>query len=215
MDVFLQIALSFPTVVYSLLLTLLTIYWLLASTGILDMDSVDLWFAPDSDGLELDGLAGMLVKFGLGGLPVMLVFTVLVLFAWFITYFAVYLVLRHMPFEWVRWLGGAGVLFGAFVLAVPMTSTVLRPVRNMLVKLKPAPSRSFLGQVAVVRSPLVDMRQGIALLEDGGAGLILQVRSHAGGDGQPAFRRGERVVLIEYLEADNAYRVISEDEFQG
>ncbi|MGE8311194.1 MAG: hypothetical protein ACN6QR_16800, partial [Pseudomonas protegens] len=30
-----------------------------------------------------------------------------------------------------------------------------------------------------------------------------------------AFKRGDRVVLLEYLEAQHAYRVITEDEFRG
>ena len=49
------------------------------------------------------------------------------------------------------------------------------------------------------------------MLEDGGAGLILKVRA----DEALGLKRGDRVVLLEYLEAQHAYRVITEDEFRG
>ena len=43
----------------------------------------------------------------------------------------------------------------------------------------------------------------------GGAGLILQVRTLPG----ERLSRGDRVVLIEHLESDNTYRVMSETAF--
>jgi len=71
--------------------------------------------------------------------------------------------------------------------------------------------KSVLGQTAVVRSGRVTLQQGEVALEDGGAGLILRVRA----DESYGFKRGDRVVLLEYLEAEHAYRVVSEDEFNG
>jgi len=72
-------------------------------------------------------------------------------------------------------------------------------------------SRSVIGQTAIVRSGRVTLEHGEAILQDGGAGLILRVRA----DEALAFKRGDRVVLLEYLEAQHAYRVITEAEFRG
>ena len=72
-------------------------------------------------------------------------------------------------------------------------------------------SKSVLGQVAVVRSGRVTASHGEAVLEDGGAGLILRVRA----DEALGFKRGDRVVLLEYLAAEHAYRIITEEEFRG
>jgi hypothetical protein len=211
MDVFLQIVLSFPTVVFSVLLTIAVVYWLMAALGILELDVLDGWLAPDIEGVELDGFAGTLMKFGLGGLPLMLILTVLVFVAWLLSYYVDYLVLRHVPPGAIHWLLGVVVMIGALVVAIPVTSVVLRPVRMLFDKLRPAPTRSLLGMVAVVRSPQVSATHGFANVEDGGAGLVLQVRT----DIAAGFARGDRVVLIEYLDTDNAYRVIGEKEFQG
>jgi hypothetical protein len=219
MLIFLEIALSFPTVIFGMLLAVAVLYWLLAATGLVEIDALDGWLGADSGEAASDqdfagepgGITGPLMRFGLGGVPLTLVFTVLILIAWMISYFADYLLLRHLPFATLRWGVGLLVLAGAFITAVPLTAIALRPVRRFFAKLRPAPLRSLLGMSAVVRSPDLTDTQGTVSVEDGGAGLILQARDDTPG----RFRRGDRVVLIEYLAERNAYRVVSESEFGG
>lgn len=80
----------------------------------------------------------------------------------------------------------------------------------MLHRYEPVTQRPLLGRYAEVRSPEITQSHGTAWVDDGGAGLILQVRADVSG----RFVRGDRVVLIEYLEEQNAYRVISGGEFE-
>ncbi|RNF82379.1 hypothetical protein [Montanilutibacter psychrotolerans] len=211
MDVFLQIVLAFPTVLFSVVLTVAAGYWLMAALGIVEIDALDAAQVPDGDSLDIEGVAGLLMKFRLGGIPLSLILTVLVFFAWLASYFTDYLLLRHLPFEWLRWVLGVVVMLLSALAGLFATSFVLRPFRKVFERLRPASARSILGQVGVVRSPDVSPVRGYAAFDDGGAALTLQVRSH----GQQAFQRGDRVVLIEYLATENAYRVIGEDEFQG
>jgi len=89
------------------------------------------------------------------------------------------------------------------------TSLLLRPVSRLLLRLRPPTEASILGRVAIVSTPIVDAAYGQATVDDGGAGLILQIRDERAG-----FKRGDRVVLIEYLNAQHAYRVVSEEQFQ-
>lgn len=211
MDVFLQIVLAFPTVLFSIVLAVAAGYWLMAALGIVEIDALDVAQVPDGDSLDIEGVAGLLMKFRLGGIPLSLILTVLVFFAWLASYFTDYLLLRHLPFEWLRWVLGVVVLLLSALAGLFATSFVLRPFRKAFERLRPASARSILGQVGVVRSPDVSPVRGYAAFDDGGAALTLQVRSHD----QQAFQRGDRVVLIEYLATENAYRVIGEDEFQG
>ncbi|HCB44708.1 MAG TPA: hypothetical protein DEP56_16605, partial [Pseudomonas sp.] len=106
---------------------------------------------------------------------------------------------------------GLVVIVLALAVAVPVTRLVVAPLRPLFRKALGSTTRSLLGQVVVVRSPLVSDRLGEAVMEDGGAGLILRVRA----DPALGFKRGDRLVLLEYLEAEHAYRVIGEDEFNG
>ena len=234
---FLETCFTFPTVVYSILLSICVVYWLLAMTGLLDIDALDGLFigdghaihgdighghfghahsgpgdAVDGHGDSGDGAAaaGMLAKLGLSGIPIMIVLTVLFLIGWVTTYFVHLLLLRHLP-DSLRIMGGIATVLGAMVPGVLFTSLLLRPIARLMAKLKPPVTASILGRVGTVISPLVDANGGRAEFDDGGAGLILQVRATAG----ITFTRGERVVLLSHDTQANTHAVISETEFNN
>lgn len=206
MNEFLQTALGFPTVVPGVVLAACALYWLLAATG---LAGDDLDFG-EADGSTLSGAAALLSRVGLGGVPVMVVLTTLAFAAWFGTYFVQLLVLRQLP-EGVRTLAGAGTLLAVLVPAVAVTSLALRPVRRWAARLRPATDASLIGRTGVVVTPTLAADYGQASVDDGGAGLILQVRH----DDPTPLKRGDRVVLIEYLEGQNAYRVVAEQQLLG
>ena len=210
MTEFLQTALTFPTLLYSVLLAFCVIYWLLAATGLMDLDALDGLLGDDGDSHHASDSAGLLARLGLGGVPIMIVLTVLSFFGWTVTYFVHLLVLQHLP-ALLRMLGGIATLVGALVPGVLVTSLLLRPVRKLMVKLRPPVAPSILGRVGTVISPEVDGNQGRAEFADGGAGLILQVRVAPPG----RFLRGDRVVLLEHDATANTYLVISESQFNA
>ena len=207
MNDFLQTALTFPTLVFSILLGVSAVYWLLAASGLDDGDAVDGLLSGDSDSGEAGVAAAMLAKLGLSGVPVMVVFTTFSFMGWLGTYFVQLLGLGQVP-EQMRTLAGFGALLAMFVVAVAATSIVLRPVSRAMAKLRPA-EVSLIGQAGVVITPTLASNYGQAAVDDGGAGLILQVRY----DDPHPLQRGDRIVLIEYLEGQNAYRVVSEQQF--
>src|SRR5690606_22303528 len=84
------------------------------------------------------------------------------------------------------------------IAAVPFAGLLIQPLKPLFRKAQVTNEVSLLGRTAIVRSPLVDEVRGQAEIDDGGAGLILQVRAPAG-----RFVRGDRVVLIEYVAALN------------
>ena len=208
MTEFLNTVLTFPTLVYSVPLAFCTVYWLLAATGIVDFDAVDGWLTTDGDTAEPNVVAGMVARLGLSGVPMMLVLTVLSFFGWLITYFAQLLFLQFLP-DPLRMLVGIGVLVAALLPGLLLTSLLLRPVARLIMKLRPPVPPSVLGKAGNVISPQVTEREGRAEFDDGGAGLILQVRAPPG----VTFNRGERVVLLSFDEQRDSYAVIAESEF--
>lgn len=203
---FLAVALTFPTVLFGMLLCVAMLYWLLAATGLVQIDALDglLGGGGESFSGEPGGVTGPLMRFGLGGVPVTLAFTVLLLFAWLLSYFGTVWVLQGsvLGVFTMSWGTRFGILGAALLGALPLTALSLRPARRFFAKLQPVPQASLLGRVGVVRSPALSDTQGTVDIEDGGAGLVLQARDATG-----RFRRGDRVVLTEYLEHLNAYRV--------
>jgi hypothetical protein len=221
METFLQIVLSFPTVVYSVLLLVVSVHWLLSALGLLELDTIDGLLPGDgahlgvdangvADGAAHGGIGGLLLKFGLHGIPVMVIMTLIAIVGWSVCYFADLYLLRHLPGGPIGALAGAATAFGGLLLSIPVARIALAPVRRMLRRNAPVTQRPLLGRYAIVRSPEITTESGTAEIDDGGAGLILQVRADTPG----RFVRGDRIVLIEYLNAQNAYRVTSAAEFE-
>jgi hypothetical protein len=216
MNEFLRVATSFPTAIYSVMLLVVTAHWLLSALGILDIDTVDGLLLSDdpgmshADGAEHGGIGGVLLKFGLHGVPVMIIFTIIAIVGWTFCYFIDLHLLSGMRLGVVGVAADIATAIGGLLLSIPVARAVLTPVRRMLRRYEPVTQRPLLGRYAEVRSPEITQSHGTAWVDDGGAGLILQVRADVSG----RFVRGDRVVLIEYLEEHNAYRVISGGEFE-
>lgn len=212
MELFLQVVLSFPTVLFSVLFCLVLIYWLAVALGSVEVDLLDVSIDSSLNGAgHVEGVAGLLSKLKLNDVPVTVVVTLLTLTGWLISYLVEVWLLRYLPLGVLRFPLGLIVAIGALILAVPVCAAICRPLRPLFRKAEATSSKTVLGQVALVRSGKVTLQHGEAVLEDGGAGLILRVRA----DETQGFKRGDRVVLLEYLAAEHAYRVISENEFRG
>jgi hypothetical protein len=201
MSEFLTAILAFPTVVFTILLGMVVLYWLFVLLGALDIDVLDFADA-DGDG-DADGFGGVIEALGLGGVPVMLSLSLLILGAWGICLLAM---------ELAGGLGlvgaglAAGVAVAALLVAVPVTSFAVRPLRRLFVT-HPAPeSRSLVGKICTVTTLKVDERYGQAELEDGGAGLLIQVRYSGSG----RLGRGDKAVIFDYK--DEIFLVAPLDE---
>lgn len=249
MKEFLQTALTFPTVVYSMLLAVSALYWAIASTGLANGDVIDgLSGHGHGHGLghghghglghghghglghghghglghghmdghlhahdgDAAGAAAMMSRLGLRGIPLTVTATVFALVAWLGTYFVHLLALPRVP-EDLRTLAGAGAMVGMVIPATLVTSLLLGPLGRRLAKLEEAATPSLLGRTGVIITPSLSATYGQASFDDGGAGLILQVRH----DAPNTLKRGDRIVLIEYVDGQNAYRVVSEQQFLG
>lgn len=220
MDPFYQNIASFPTVFFTFFLLLTVLYWLVAVLGFVEIDALD-FDIPDIDGAlhaspdhgfsNAEALAGLMLRFGLQGVPVTIIISLISLFGWLVSYYIVHFLFGLVPDGLFRFILGVPVLILALYVGVMITSVLIKPLRPLFKKAQQNTVKSILGQSALVRTSRVDKEFGEATLEDGGAGLILKVRTR----GETTFSKGDRVVLLEYLKEENLYRVISEEEFAG
>ena len=232
MTEFLTAILAFPTVVFTILLGVVILYWLFVLLGALD---VDLLGDADLDGghdLHFDGhghvdahghfdghghadshfdghghadhghdhghdahdghhggVAGLIQALGLGGVPVTVMLSILILVAWSFCFGAMQLLSGRSPV----WLVAAAALL-SLTIAVPLTSLLVRPLRRFFITLPAPRHRDLLGKVCTITTLRVDERYGQAEIEDGGAGLIVQVRSN----GPVRLARGDRAIIFDY-----------------
>ena len=218
MDPFYKIITSFPTVVFSVLLILCFFYWCFAVLGLVDFDFLNIDI-PDGD-LELNAgddvthmnvLAGLLFKFGLNHVPMPIIISIMALLGWFICYYTVHFLYPLVPDGILEFLLGIPILFGVLYITALLTGLIIKPFRPMFKAANQEVEKEIVGQIAVVRTSRVDKNFGEATLEDGGAGLIVKVRSYK----DEKFNRGDRVALLEYVKDEHVYRVISEAEFNN
>ncbi|HBL31464.1 MAG TPA: hypothetical protein DD490_31960, partial [Acidobacteria bacterium] len=142
----------------------------------------------DGDAEAPGGFAGLIQSLGLGGVPVTLMLSVLILAGWGLCIAAVQ----------VLGVGAAWVVvvapLAALVVAVPVTAVLLRPLRRFFVTVAAPGHRDVLGKICTVTTLQVDERYGQAEVADGGAGLVLQVRTVAGA----RLHRGDRALIYDY-----------------
>lgn len=221
MDPFYQNISSFPTLIYTILLVVCVIYWAGAVLGFVDLDIIDLDLdsfdtsggdvGADSPNSTPDVLAGLMLRFGLNGVPVTVSISIMVLVGWLLCYYAVHFLFAIVPGRFLEFMVGIPVFLGSLYISARITGVLIRPLRPLFHKATQETLKQVLGQTAIVRTSRVDNDFGEAMLDDGGAGLILKVRT----TGDDRFAKGDRVVIYENLSEQNVYRVISEEEFLG
>ncbi|AFH93942.1 TPA: OB-fold-containig protein [Providencia stuartii] len=211
MSLFLQNCLTFPVIIFSGLLIIVMFYWLCAAFGLLDIDLFNVDTSVDGGGFDATGFAGWLTKLGLAGIPVTIILTLFTLFGWLLSYFSVHWFIRFIDITLLRYLVGFTVFFVISFISIHLTALCLKPLREKLAKSNtPKTAQRLMGKLATVRSGEVTEHKGEAILEDGGAGLILQIRAAA----TENIKRGDRVVIISYDPVSHSYNVVTEDEFR-
>ncbi|ABC27875.1 conserved hypothetical protein [Hahella chejuensis KCTC 2396] len=209
MEAYLATIFSFPTVVFTVLLGIVVCYWILAIIGLLDLDPFDLDL--DLDVADAQGLAGLMVTLGLTGVPLPLVLSFLAMYGWLLTYFVSLYILIPMFGGVILYIAGAGVIAIAFGISILLTAKSIRPLRPLFRKAYGTASAKVvvIGRTGTVRSGSISETFGEAEITIDGAHLILKVRGEAGLN----LKRGDKVIFIKYLEAENAYQVMPEEDF--
>jgi len=240
---FLDNCLSFPVNIFTGMMIIAALYWLIASFGLLDVDSLDLDMdlgdvgggdvgdigdiggdvsgdiggeAPDVGASGVSGmsaLASLMFHLGLYGVPMTLILTFITLFGWLISYYGFHLALgRFFEPGALRYVLGVPLFAAALFVGAFLTSFIIRPMRPFFKKEPTVTSASICGRMVVVRSTQVTGTYGEAVYEEGGTNMLLDVRPAREGE---IFKRGDKVVLLEYDDVRHLYTVISEDDFRG
>lgn len=180
MGEFFTAALSFPAVVFTVLLAIVVLYWLLVLLGTLDVEIGDLDLG--------DGL-------GLGGVPVTVTVSVLSVVAWFVSLVGG-LFLHGLDLGTVvTVLLGVGVLVVAVVAGLFVARLVAAPLRKLYEPVGEASRVDFLGRECVIRTGRVttDFGQAEVTAADGSSAII-QVRQ----TGEHELAAGGRALIFDY-----------------
>ena len=199
----------YPTIIFTGLVMFVTLYWVVSLLGMADMDSVDLGESgSDADVSTLSStgfFTGLMLKFGLYGVPLIIILSLISLIGWLLSYLYTSLLHQYFDSGVLYYLFGTGALIFVLVVSMWLTGIIISPIRKNIAKIPKRNSSNNVGKIAVVRTLSVTDKHGEAELNDGGAGLILKIRSDSN-DG--LLKQGDRVMLVEYLKDANTYRVV-------
>ena len=95
---------------------------------------------------------------------------------------------------------GAGEMRVGLLL---LASLLTRPLGPLFVVHQGKSKQSFVGATCTVRTLHVDTKDGQAIIEDGGASLLVRVRC----DDAAALKRGDQALVIGYHAAEDVYDV--------
>lgn len=199
---------GFPTAIYSVLLGVVLVYWLLAIIGMVDFEAsgIDLEIEAHADASadDLSAIAGYVVAFGLNGVPFSIVISLLVLVGWTLSCLAAVTFMAWVPTDILRWLAGLAILMASAALSLVITARLVRPLRGLFVSHTAQSNASLVGQTCRVLTGVVDERQGRAEVAQRGASLNIRVWSPS----PNALKRGDAVLITEYDEGRHRYLVM-------
>ncbi|PIE41871.1 MAG: hypothetical protein CSA47_02445 [Gammaproteobacteria bacterium] len=207
MNEFIVLITTFPVIVPTFLLAVVSLYWLLVLIGTLDMEFFDIDVDIDSDtDASIDdsgGLGAFLANWGLTGVPFSLVISLMVVLIWLICAVVMSLLSPLLPLSVLRWVVGAGVLLAAFMVTIPITARLIRPLRTFFRAHVAINKDSLTGRECVVKTLTVRENFGQAELTDGEAGLLLDIIADEPND----ISKGDTVILLEYDAERDSYWV--------
>jgi hypothetical protein len=207
MEALLNFSGQFPTVIYSTLLGIVIIYWLVGMLGIIDLD-----LAPDADlDVDLDtdvtasagALTGLLLTFGLTGVPFTFVISIVLLVSWLISIYAQIYVMSLLDTVWLYYLVGITSTVVVFFISLPVTGLLIRPLRGMFNSVETATSDHLVGRDGTVATGKVTASFGQAKVLNEGAEILLDVRCEP----EHTLTMGDKVLLIEYCREKHSYIV--------
>lgn len=189
---FLDATLSFPAVLFAAALVVVIAFWLLVLVGTADHHSFD---------ADLDtDLAGI------GGVPVTVSVSVMVVVGWFTALTGSVLVHRSGATGTPRAVLAFGVLAGALLIAWAVVRLLVHHFRRFFPDQPPPSRQDFLGRVCTVRTGSVgtDFGQAEVAAADGSTAIV-QVRQLPPGDAE--FSAGSPALLYAYDDAGEFFWV--------
>jgi hypothetical protein len=193
MGEFVEAALAFPAVIFTFPLIVVVGYWLFAAVTGLAGEIFDGGAdAPEDSG---GGFGGFLAALGLGGVPVTVVFSVVIAVAWFVSLTGVVLFDNTL----VR----AAALLVALYAGWHVTWLLARPLRRLLATTSSPRNADFVGLVCEVRvgCTATQFGQGEVTTDDGSTALI-DIRA----DTEP-IPAGTRALIYDYDAEKDYFRV--------
>jgi len=176
-------------------------------TGVGDGD-VDHAHDHDQDDGGLRNVSGLLALLGARGVPVTVTLSLLVMFGWLVSGVGMTLARPFAASGILHALVGTGVGALALIVSGFLTRASMRPMRHVYRTVAPVRKQSVIGMLCRITTTRVDERFGQGEVEDGGAGIIVQVRCREANQ----LKRGSHALIFDQDEERDVFYVMPQEE---
>lgn len=223
MQEFLHIALSFPTIIWTILLVLSSGYWLFVMFGAIDLEFLDMQLDLDFDfdvDVDVDLAPGALTAVtggdvgifarvanavGIGKVPLTVLLSLFALVGWTFSFFAT----LYVPLASDGIVTRSLVMAIAIAVAIPVMGILAHPLKGMMTVTTQREGAELVGQTCVITTGSVTATFGQARVATSGAGLLLAVRC----DTPNALKRNDNALIIGYDEQSRTYAIEPYEQF--
>jgi len=197
---YLSLAFTLPTLIFSTLLCVVLLFWLITLIGFADIDMLDGDVSLSSDDIDPDAA---FTKFGFGELPVTVVISMLVMFGWlnsiYLHKFFGYLLGEGVSFYFMSMVMVLVSVFGA----MPLVVLLAKPLQRFFDSKEAASKEDMLGLECTIATSKVSDTFGQAKIMFQGAEQLIEVRTEC----ETPFKLGDRAVLLEHNKEQHFYTI--------
>ncbi len=227
MSNFLALITAFPTALFTILVGVALLYWLMVILGALDIDILDADGAFEgadgtvdgavdgalegavegaAEGVESvegasGGLGGVLEALRLRNAPITVVFSMIVFFGWVLSMIGT-AHLRPVLLALPSWLTNTLLLVLSLLLGMVLASLASRPLRGVFRGQQGAGRSTLIGKIVMVDTGSVDKRFGQARYDEDGTAHVIQIRCES-----DTLKRGDKALVVAYDKGKEAFIV--------
>jgi hypothetical protein len=192
---------NFPLIFFTFPALILSFLWLVSVLGFLDIEFLDFDFSSDT---EVDG-SSLFEKLGFDGVPLLVILTLVDFYGLAFTYSAKKILLPLFDDLLTATAAGATIAIFSLIIAIALTSVCVRPMRRFFVVHEGESKDDWVGLICTVTTQQVTETFGQASSDQG---LVMSIRANT----PNIMKKGTRIVLLEYIQSEDCYTVITEEE---
>lgn len=197
---FLNLAFTFPTVLYTTLLLVVILFWVITLLGFADIDMFEADVELEAETNDGAGQS-QLLQMGFGGLPITVSLTLVIMLSWlasiYIHQFFAYLLGDGVTF----YLVGMAMLIVSFIVGVPLAALFSQPLHRFFESKEILNKNDMIGLECVIATSKVTDSFGQAKVQLQGTEQLIEVRT----DSNEPFSLGDTAVLIEHISQKRSF----------
>ncbi|MEJ6475142.1 OB-fold-containig protein [Pseudoalteromonas piscicida] len=198
---FLNTAFTFPTVIFSTLLIIVLLFWLIALLGLADLDMLE----GDVDIEAESASSSSYWELAFGGVPLSISLSIIISLGWIISLYVQQFFAYLLGDGFFYYLTGTAFMIASLIAALPLTALLVRPLRRFFESQETTSKHALIGLECTIATSRVSHSFGQARVYIQGTEQLIEVRS----DEDNTFTLGDSALLIEHDESTHSYTIVA------